>query len=268
MTHVHGLHVAQTAEVAEDLVHGHGIVVRDDARVAKGCTFGDFVVIEQGASIGEDCVLGNHVTVCAGASIGAGTVLADFSIVGKRPRLSPRSTAKSGPLPGVVVGDACSIGSHTVVMAGTTLGVHVIVGDGAGIRERCSIGDDVVVGRAVTVENDTTIGARTRIQSGAYVTAYVTLEEDVFIAPMVVTTNDNYMGRTEKRFAELKGCTVRRGARVGGGAHILPGVEIGEEAFIATGAVVTRDIPPRSVAMGVPAKVVRPVAQEELLENQ
>jgi acetyltransferase-like isoleucine patch superfamily enzyme len=117
----------------------------------------------------------------------------------------------------------------------------------------------------VTVENDTAIGARTKIQSGAYVTAYVTIEEDVFIAPMVVTTNDNYMGRTEKRFAELKGPTIRRGARVGGGCHILPGIEIGEEAFIAAGAVVTRDVPPKTVVMGVPAKPVRDVPSDELL---
>jgi acetyltransferase-like isoleucine patch superfamily enzyme len=100
------------------------------------------------------------------------------------------------------------------------------------------------------------------------VTAYVTIEEDVFIAPMVVTTNDNYMGRTEKRFAELKGCTVRRGARVGGGSHILPGIEIGEEAFVATASVVTRDVPARTLVMGTPAKPVREVPPDELLENQ
>jgi acetyltransferase-like isoleucine patch superfamily enzyme len=124
------------------------------------------------------------------------------------------------------------------------------------------------VGRGVTVENDTTIGSRTKIQSGAYITAYVTLEDDVFIAPMVVTTNDNYMGRTEARFQHLRGCTVRRGARVGGGSHILPGIEIGEEAFVATGSVVTRDVPAKALVMGVPARVVRDVPAEELLENQ
>lgn len=263
----HGLHAHPAASLPEGLVHGHAIVVGERAGVGAGSVLGNFVVIEPGVRIGEDCAIGNHVTICEGAEIGRGTVVADFAIVGKRPKLSPASTAKGGPLPGVVVGEGCSIGSHTVVMAGTRLGNGSIVGDNAGIRERCTIGDNVVVGRSVTVENDTTIGDRTKIQSGAYVTAYVTLEEDVFIAPMVVTTNDNYMGRTKKRFDELKGCTVKRGARVGGGSHLLPGVVIGEEAFIATGAVVTKDIPARSVAMGVPARVVREVAAEELLEN-
>ncbi len=244
------------------------VTIDAGARIEPGVSLGSFVVVEAGAVIGSDCVIGNHVTICEGAEIGAGTVISDFAIVGKRPKLSPRSTAKGGPLPGVVVGEGCAIGSHTVVMAGTTLGNGVIVGDNAGIRERCSVGDSAVVGRSVTVENDTSIGARTKIQSGAYITAYVTLEDDVFIAPMVVTTNDNYMGRTEKRFAELKGCTVRRGARVGGGCHILPGIEIGEEAFVATGSVVTRDVPAGKLVMGVPAKVIKDVPADELLENQ
>ena len=113
------------------------------------------------------------------------------------------------------------------------------------MRERVTIGDDVVVGRGSLVENDTTIGAMTKIQADAYITAYSTLEEHVFIAPCVVTTNDNWMGRTEKRFGNIKGPTIRRGARIGGGAVLCPGIEIGEEAFVGAGAVVTRDVPPR-----------------------
>ena len=67
----------------------------------------------------------------------------------------------------------------------------------------------------------------------------------MFIAPCVVTTNDNFMGRTERRHELVKGPTIRRGARVGGGAILCPGVEIGEEAFVGAGAVVTKDVPPR-----------------------
>lgn len=248
--------------------HGHGRHFAESAVIGADLTCGRWVAIEDGAVIGDGVTLGNHITICEGAVIGDGVVISDFAIVGKRPKLGANSTAKGGPLPGVRIGANTSIGSHTVIMAGTELGASCIVGDNAGIRERCTIGDNVVVGRSVTVENGTTIGSRTRIQSGAYITAYVTLEEDVFIAPMVVTTNDNYMGRTEKRLAEMKGCTVRRGARVGGGVHILPGIEIGEEAFIATGSVVTKDVPAKTLVMGVPARAVREVAAEELLENQ
>ena len=79
-------------------------------------------------------------------------------------------------------------------------------------------------------------------------------------------TNDDTMGRHGPGH-QLRGATLRRACRVGGGAVLTPGVEIGEEAFVAAGAVVTRDVAPRSVVMGVPARVVREVGDEDLLER-
>jgi acetyltransferase-like isoleucine patch superfamily enzyme len=152
------------------------------------------------------------------------------------------------------------------VFAGTELGRRVVIGDQACVRERVVVGDDVVIGWGVLVENDTAIGAMTKIQAGAYITAYSTLEEHVFIAPGVVTSNDNFMGRTERRRALVAGPTIRRGARVGAGAVLCPGIEIGEEAFVGAGAVVTRDVPPRVVVVGNPARVLREVPADELLE--
>jgi acetyltransferase-like isoleucine patch superfamily enzyme len=191
----------------------------------------------------------------------------DGAVVGKQPSLSPRSTAKREPLPPTVIGEGTIVSTGAIVFAGSRIGARVILGDQSCIRERVVIGDDVVVGRGSLVENDTSIGAMTKIQAGAYITAYSTLEEHVFIAPCVVTTNDNFMGRTERRHELIKGPTIRRGARVGGGAILLPAVEIGEEAFIGAGAVVTNDVPPRMLAVGNPARVIREVAAAELLEN-
>jgi len=81
----------------------------------------------------------------------------------------------------------------------------------------------------------------------------------------VITTNDNFMGRTEKRHDQIKGPTIRRGARIGGGAVLLPGIEIGEEAFVGAGAVVIKDVPPRALVVGNPARQIRDVAEDELL---
>jgi acetyltransferase-like isoleucine patch superfamily enzyme len=152
-----------------------------------------------------------------------------------------------------------------VIFAGTRLGAGVIVGDQACVRERCDLADHVVVGRGAFVENDVAVGARTKIQANAYVTAYSTLEEDVFLAPCVMTTNDNFMGRTERRHELRKGPTIRRGARIGGGAILLPGIEIGQEAFVGAGAVVLHDVPARAVVVGNPARKIRDVADDELL---
>jgi acetyltransferase-like isoleucine patch superfamily enzyme len=203
--------------------------------------------------------------VYAGTILGEGVKILDHAVVGKQPSLSPRSTAKREELPPLELGPGTIVSTSAIVFAGTRIGARVIVGDGARVRERCLIGDDVVIGSGSLIENDTTVGTLTKIQAEAYITAYSTLEENVFIAPCVVTTNDNFMGRTEKRHVLVKGPTIRRGARVGGGAVLCPGVEIGEEAFVGAGAVVTQDVPPRVVVVGNPARVLRDVPEEELL---
>jgi acetyltransferase-like isoleucine patch superfamily enzyme len=206
--------------------------------------------------------------VYPGTVLGDGVRVLENAVVGKQPTLSPRSTAKREPLEPAVIGDGSIVSTGAIVFAGTRVGARVIVGDQACIRERVELGDDVVVGRGSLVENDTTIGAMTKIQADAYITAYSTLEEHVFVAPCVVTTNDNWMGRTEARFGNVKGPTIRRGARIGGGAILCPAVEIGEEAFVGAGAVVTKDVAARVVVVGSPARVLRDVPDEELLENQ
>jgi len=207
-------------------------------------------------------------TVYEGTVLGEGVKVLEGAVVGKQPTLSPRSTAKREPLQPTTIGDGTIVSTGAIVFAGSVIGARVILGDQSCVRERVEIGDDVVLGRGSYVENDTTIGAMTKIQADAYITAYSTLEEHVFIAPCVVTTNDNYMGRTEKRLSEMRGPMIRRGARVGGGAILCPGVEIGEEAFVGAGAVVTKDVPPRKLVVGNPARVLRDVLDEELLDNQ
>ncbi len=207
-------------------------------------------------------------TVYPGTVLGEGVKVLDNAVVGKQPSLSPRSTAKREPLPPTVIGDGTIVSTGAIVFAGSRIGARVILGDQSCVRERVEIGDDVVLGRGSLVENDTTIGAMTKIQAEAYITAYSTLEDNVFIAPCVVTTNDNYMGRTEKRLALLKGPTIRRGARVGGGAILCPGIEVGEEAFVGAGAVVTKDVPARKLVVGNPARVLRDVPADELLDAQ
>jgi acetyltransferase-like isoleucine patch superfamily enzyme len=203
-----------------------------------------------------------------GTVLGEGVKVLEYAVVGKQPSLSPRSTARREELPPAEIGGGTIVSSGAVVFAGTKVGERVILGDQSCVRERVVVGDDVVIGRGVLVENDTTIGPMTKIQAEAYITAYSTLEEHVFVAPCVVTTNDNFMGRTERRHELVKGPTIRRGARIGGGAILLPGVEIGEEAFVGAGAVVTRDVEPRMLVVGSPARVMRAVPEDELLQNQ
>jgi acetyltransferase-like isoleucine patch superfamily enzyme len=248
---------------------GEGVAIDPTAQLGEGCQFGHNVMVLAGARIGTGCELGHNVVVHAGTILGEAVVVGDNAVLGKQPRPSPTSTVKiREPLPGLVVADGCCIGAGAVVYAGTTVGRQTMIADQAFVRERCAIGDYVIVGRGVTVENETTIGDYVKIQTGVYVTAYMTIEDHVFLAPGVYTTNDNFMGRTEERFKFRRGPTIRYGARVGANSTLLPGIEIGREAFVAAGSVVTRDVAPATLVMGAPARPVRTVPEREWVEHQ
>ncbi len=243
--------------------------IHPSAEIGEGCMLGFGVVIEAGAWLGPGCSVGHHAVIHAGVQLGAGCRVEDHAVLGRQPRPAPTSTVKvPATLPPLVVGDGSSIGTGAVVYTGTTIGRQCLIGDLAFVREQVQIGDRVIVGTHVTVENAVSIGDNVKIQTGAYITAWTTIEANCFIAPCVVTTNDNYMGRTERRFAERGGAVIRRGARVGANVTVLPNVEIGEEAFVAAGSLVSRDAPAATLVMGSPAKAHRPVPQDEFVDNQ
>jgi acetyltransferase-like isoleucine patch superfamily enzyme len=223
-------------------------------------------VVGENVTLGEGVRVGAHVVIHAGTVIGAGCEIQDGAVLGKSPKLARYSTASAAAPAPLELGAGSVVCCQAIVFAGARLGQRVIVGDQAFVRERVTIGEGSVIGRGSTVENDTRIGARVRIQTQVYVTAYMVIEDDVFVGPGVCTTNDDTMSRHDKAYP-LEGPRLRRACRVGGAVVLCPGVEIGEEAFVAAGALVTRDVPPRAVAMGVPARVVRGVGDEDLLER-
>jgi acetyltransferase-like isoleucine patch superfamily enzyme len=216
-------------------------------------------------AIGKDVQLGAHVVVHDDVTIGDGCTIEDQVVLGKRPRLA-RGSAAAGEVSGLRLGDGVTVCAGAVVFAGARLGDGALVGDQAFVRERSSVGVASVIGRGSVVDNDVELGARVKVQSGVYLTAFTVVEDDVFLGPGALTSNDDTMGR-HGRERPLRGATLRRACRVGAGAVLTPGVEVGEEAFVAAGAVVTHDVPPRAVVMGVPARVTGEVRDEDLLER-
>lgn len=226
---------------------------------------GQDCIIEAGAVIGRGVVLGHRVIIHAGVVIEDDVVIGDMAVIGRAPSRAATSTLAATPLAGLRIGRGTQVGAMAILYAGTEIGEECFIADGAQVRERCRLGRRVIVGHNSTIENDTTVGDFSKLQTGVYLTAKSVVEDYVFLAPMVTTTNDRYIARTERRHAEVAGPKIRRAARIGGGAVLLPGVEIGMEAVVAAGAVVTRDVPPYQVVMGVPARVVRPTPSEQLL---
>lgn len=224
------------------------------------------LVLHPGATVGENVSFGAHVVVHDCVTIGDGVLIQDHVVLGKAPSLAPTSASAGLEAGALVVEAGARICAGAIVFAGAHIGAGAIIGDQAYVRERSSVGPGSVIGRASAVDNDVTIGARVRIQTMVYITAFSTIEDDVFVGPCAMTTNDDTMMRHDGSYA-LRGATLRRACRIGGGAVLVPGVEVGEEAFVAAGTVVTNDVPPRGMVMGVPGRVVRDVPDEDLLER-
>jgi acetyltransferase-like isoleucine patch superfamily enzyme len=223
------------------------------------------LMLGAGVEIGAGVSFGAHVVVHAGTVIGCGCTVDDHAVLGRRPRLA-RGSSAAGDLDRLELGEGVTVCAGAIVLAGSTVRERSIIGDQSFIRERSSVGADSVIGRGSVVDNDVSLGARVRVQTNVYLSAFTIVEDDVFVGPGVTTTNDDTMARHGPQMP-LRGAVLRRACRIGGGAVLTPGVEIGEEAFVAAGALVAHDVPARAVVMGVPAKAVREVPEEDLLER-
>ena len=240
------------------------------AKIGSNVTFGEYTVIEDDVVIGDNVTVGHHVIIRSGVSIGEGCVINDGAILGKRPGKASLSATTGDPreFPPLTLGKAVTVGAGCILYVGAEIGDMVFFGDLATVREDVKIGEYTIIGRGATVENKVTIGRKCKIETEAYITAFSTIGDYCFIAPCVALTNDNFLGRTEERKKHFGGPTLKRGARIGANATILPNLVIGEDALVAAGSVVTKDVPPRMIVLGSPAKVLRPVPEEQLIENQ
>ncbi len=150
------------------------------------------------------------------------------------------------------IGENCLIRSGTIIYSNVKIGNNFRTGHNVLIRENTDIGVDVLIGTNSVVDGNCRIGSNVSLQTNTYITAYTIIEDDVFMGPCSVTTNDKYM----RVGASLKGPIIKKGAKIGANSTILPGIIIGEEAIVAAGAVVTKDVAAKAVVAGVPAREV------------
>jgi acetyltransferase-like isoleucine patch superfamily enzyme len=242
--------------------------IHPTAKIAPGASLGANCYLDANVTIGPDCRLGHGVIIHPDTVVGAGVRIDDHTVIGKLPmRAAASAITKEEALPGCAIGDRCIVGTFVVIYRGCTIEQNVLVADLASVRENVRIGEYTIVGRGVTVENKVTIGKRCKLETEAYITALSEIGDYCFIAPEVTFTNDNFLGRTKDRFKYHKGVTMKKGARIGANVTVLPGINIEEDALVAAGSVVTRDVPARKIVLGNPARVWRDVPAEQLLEN-
>lgn len=191
--------------------------------------------------------------IYANVLVGDGSTVEDFCIIGVPPR-----GARDGEKP-TVIGAGAVIRSHTVIYAGNVIGRHFQTGNKVNIRELNEIGDDVSIGTLSVVEHHVKIGHLVRIHTQAFIPEFSVLEEGCWVGPNVVLTNAKYPLSPGVK-DRLAGPVIRRGAKIGANATILPGIVVGENALVGAGAVVVRDVPAHAVVAGNPARVIGQLA--------
>ncbi|WP_078579803.1 N-acetyltransferase [Salipaludibacillus agaradhaerens] len=230
-------------------------MIYENVEIGKNSSIGEYVVIEKGVIIGDNVTIGHHVVIKEDTVIGDNVKIGSLISLGKRPTTNKKMARKPvSTLAPLKIGHNVTIGDHVVLYRGVMLADDVYIGDLASIREKTIVGEASIVGRSATVENNTVIGKRVTIQTGSYVTADMMIEDDVFIGPCVSSSNDKYMGEGNYRH---QGPIIKKGAKIGNNVTLLPGVEIGEEAVVGAGAVVTKRIHSNTTCVGNPAQPLR-----------
>jgi acetyltransferase-like isoleucine patch superfamily enzyme len=153
----------------------------------------------------------------------------------------------------IIIGKNSIIRENALLCSGVTVGSDTLVGHMVVLRKCVKIGNNCVISHMTNIERDTQIGNRVRVSALTHLTGGCIVEDDVEIGARVVTINDNQLawGTNPTLIAPI----FRKGSRVGSGVTLLSGVEIGANALIGAGAVVTRSIPENVIAFGVPAYV-------------
>jgi len=133
----------------------------------------------------------------------------------------------------------------------------------------CEIGDETKIGAFVEIQKNATVGRRCKISSHTFICEGVTIEDYVFIGHGVMFVNDSFPRATTPSGElqtgsdwKVETTLIKKGASIGSGATILSNITVGERAIVGAGAVVTRDVPPNTIVVGNPAKVLRSIATE------
>ena len=231
--------------------------VVETTQIGSHVEIGEFCVIRPGVVIGSNVKIHPHVVIESGVVIGDNVEIFPGTYIGKTPK-GVGATARPIEFEAkVVIGNDCAIGPNAVIFYDVTIGNNTLLGDGVSLREQARVGHHCLLGRYVTVNYNTKIGNHTRIMDLTHITGNCDIGDNVFISILVATTNDNVVSDRKYEDEKINGPMIRDRATIGAGACLLPGVVIGEGAFVGANAVVTKDVQPYDVVTGVPAKVIR-----------
>ena len=226
--------------------------IEGETKIGKGVRIGLFTQILSGSVIEDNCVIGSHC------------------IIGHPSRLQLQKTDFSATSPKVtdfIIKDPVTkISEKATIRSGSTIYKHVIIGrklrtgHNVLIREHVTVGDNCVVGTRAILDGYIKIGNNSMIQSQCYISQSVRIGNGVFIAPGCLFFDNKKIILGQG----LEGATIEDYVRIGGGTKILPGIRVAKYALIGAGSVVTKNIPSKAIASGVPAEIKDFQSDEEL----
>lgn len=237
------------------------LAVVGSTQIGHNVQIREFAVIRSGVRLGDNVVIHPHVVIESGVEIGDGVEVFPGAFIGKEPKgagwlaHTPEFERK------IKIGANSSIGPHAVIFYDVEIGENVLIGDGTSIRERSRVGNRTIIGRYVTINYNTQIGAETKVLDHSWLCGNMSIGNRVFISGGVMTANDSAMGRKGYGQEWIVGPEVQDEAAIGVGAVLLPQVVIGKGAIVGAGAVVTKDVSPSVMVMGIPAKESRQLGE-------
>ncbi len=217
--------------------NGKNVTISPSARIGRNVRIGDNTTIGDHVEIGDDCVIANDC------------------VIGE-PLSAYYDPAVDYANPPTRIGPGCLIRSHAIVYAGCDIGAGFSTGHRVILREYCVIGEHCRIGTNCDLQGYLQIGNYCWLHSGVFVAQYTRLADFVFVYPMVMFANDRFPPSNE-----AQGARVGRFSQIAASSLIMAGVTLGEHVLIGSGAVVTRDVPDYTLALGNPAKAVKDVRQ-------
>jgi len=228
------------------------------------CQTGRNIKLGKNVTIDDDVLLGNNISIKDNVVIRRGAIIGDNVIIGYR---DTEGDSDASVEPSITeIGENAKVRSGSVLYWGTRIGNDSMVGHNAVIRENTIIGHHTYIGTLTAIEGDTKIGNYVGIQTQCYITKFCNIGDYTFIAPLFCGANDQAMSHRRARHGQnLIGFTTEKYVRIAVGVTVLPGVHFGEGCIVGAGSVVTKNVPPYKVVMGVPARVVRDVPKEDVV---
>lgn len=237
--------------------------VVDTDRVGERVRIDAFALVHEGVVVGDDVVIHAHTVIGPGVVLGDGVEVHPGAYLGKEPK-SPGTLLRPPVYErNLTVGAHTQIGPNVVIYYDVEIGERSLIGDGASIREQSRIGSECKIGPNTTLNYNVHMSDGSQVSQLVHVAGNTFIGRRVFIAAGVSTANDNLFGRSVPSDAQRVGPRIEDNCRIGPGAVLLPGVKVGPDAIVGAGAVVSRDVQPGTLVLGVPARFARNLREGE-----